>query len=153
MINGPGSVFPIPFFIDQQQVRMDYMALTRVSMRKANLGDFYDFVSTSVEAQTLLIRLATQLLKIYGERLETLSLTRSYDRLTRRLNHLVDLFGVSNDDGRIMIPIPLTQEDLAGSINATRETTSRHLGQMVVEGIISYSNRCLIIDPNKLNMS
>jgi CRP/FNR family transcriptional regulator len=57
---------------------------------------------------------------------------------------MVQRFGTKTDDG-LLIDVPLRHQDIASSINSSRETTSRELGALVQKGIIAKSGTRIVL--------
>jgi CRP/FNR family transcriptional regulator len=74
--------------------------------------------------------------RIHGDRIMTLGYRTVRERLASFLLGIVDRFGVKTDQG-MLLEVPLRHQDIASSISATRETTSRTLSELERKGIIS----------------
>jgi CRP-like cAMP-binding protein len=62
------------------------------------------------------------------------------DRIERRLSDLACRIGRPTDGGTL-IPIRLTQDDLASMVGATRETTNRALQTLFARGVLDRLGR------------
>jgi CRP-like cAMP-binding protein len=62
------------------------------------------------------------------------------DRIERRLSDLACRIGRPTDGGTL-IPIRLTQDDLASMVGATRETTNRALQTLFARGVLDRQGR------------
>lgn len=71
-------------------------------------------------------------------------------RVSQRVIELADRFG-EEDDGRIDIALPLSQEELAAWAGASREAVSKALQQLRSLGIVETGRRHLtVLDPDAL---
>jgi len=61
-------------------------------------------------------------------------------------------FGKTASDGTVVIDVPLRQQDIASSINATRETTSREMTYLEKHGLLqNHQSIIKLLDLEKLN--
>jgi len=74
------------------------------------------------------------------ERLRQLSAEHVEQRLARALQHYMEKFGVKQD-GRMVIDIPLSQQDVAEFIGTTQETINRTLKCWEADGIVARARR------------
>lgn len=74
------------------------------------------------------------------DRLRQMSAERVEQRLARALQHYVEKFGVEQDD-KMMIDIPLSQQDVAEFTGTTLETINRTLKRWESEGIVKRARR------------
>jgi CRP/FNR family transcriptional regulator len=59
-------------------------------------------------------------------------------------------FGIKKSNG-VLIDVPLRQQDIASSINASRETTGRELSQLEQKGLIlNQKSGIVLVDIKKL---
>lgn len=157
-IYGPGNIFPLtaPFkFLFNQELNSRqavyyWEAVTDTELYKIdNLT-----LKESVENDPLLYR---DLLLVSGERLqsniqrlENLSLAVFYKRVAHQIVFLARHFGVKRDSNTI-ISVPLTQQDLANILSATRETVSLSFKELTSRGLILKSGKTFVIpDLDKL---
>jgi CRP-like cAMP-binding protein len=82
--------------------------------------------------------------RIHSERIINLEYRTVRERLVSFLLTMSNRFGVKTKDG-LVIEVPLKQQDIASSINASRETTSRELTGLERKGLISNSQPTIII--------
>lgn len=88
--------------------------------------------------------------RLHGERIMTLEYRTVRERLASFLLGMADRFGVKTDNGA-KIDVPLRHQDIASSISATRETTSRTLSELERKGFIaSEQSRITICDRRAL---
>lgn len=88
-----------------------------------------------------LVRTLSSRLRLANEQIQALATLDVYGRVARQILAFAQKYGKSNDKGSIVIPIRLTQSDLAGLVGASRER---------VNGAIVHfkSRRYISIDQN-----
>lgn len=84
-------------------------------------------------------------LRLYG-----LEYSKAADKLLHMLFYLSQVHGRALPDGRVLIEIPLTQQDLANFLGLTRETTGMELLKLKKRGLVSQSRRHYRIDKQRL---
>jgi CRP-like cAMP-binding protein len=151
-LRGPGDLIGEQSAIDGQVRSATMTALDPVEALAIAPADFLGYVTTVPEAARYVMRtLAERLRDADGKRVEH----AAHDvvgRLSVRIGELCDRFGVPDADGRgTRIDLPLTQEDLAGWVGASREATARALGQMRDLGWVTTARRSIVChDPEAL---
>jgi CRP-like cAMP-binding protein len=79
------------------------------------------------------------------ERVTELAYGNIEDRLSRILAHLMKQHGVKTTKGNTMLRFPLTHQELANMIGATRETTTVAVGRLRSAGVIGFRERKIIL--------
>ena len=74
--------------------------------------------------------------RLHSERILNLEYRTVRERLASFLLGLVERFGQNTPDG-ILLDVPLRHQDIASSISATRETTSRELTVLERQGLLT----------------
>lgn len=102
---------------------------------------------------------AEQLLRMIASRLHRTSAALEQalvadvrTRVTGRLRELADDHGVPDRRG-VRLGVPLTQEELARMVGASRESVNRIVGSLSAEGLVRSEGRCIVIpDPRALDV-
>lgn len=134
---GPGEFFPIIWPFRRSTRRMYYETLASSVFWVVPRENFRKFVSTNLEAMTDLLDELIDRYHLYTARIDNLLYSDARERCVHRLLSLASSFGVRGDDG-IVIEALITHEDLAHSINMTRETFGRCIGRLQQTGLIGY---------------
>lgn len=151
-LRGPGDLIGEQSAIDGQVRSATMTALDAVEALAITPADFLNYVTTVPEAARYVMRtLAERLRDADGKRVEH----AAHDvvgRLSVRIGELCERFGVPEADGAgTRIDLPLTQEDLAGWVGASRESTARALSQMRDLGWVTTARRSIVChDPEAL---
>ena len=74
---------------------------------------------------------------MHSERILNLEYRSVRERLVSFLLTMAKRFGEKTDNAAIKINVPLKHQDIASSINSSRETTSRELGALERKGLVS----------------
>lgn len=151
-LRGPGDLVGEQSAIDGEVRSATITALDAVEALAIAPTDFLNYVTTVPDAALYVMRtLAERLRDADGKRVEH----AAHDvvgRLSVRIGELCERFGVPAPDGSgTRIDLPLTQEDLAGWVGASRESTARALSQMRDLGWVTTARRSIVChDPEAL---
>lgn len=140
------EVFPLIWGISGKQRSVIYQALVPTKVYRLSRKDYLRFLDTSPEGLSIIMDLTTEMYRIHSERIMTLGYRTVRERLVSFLFTMSKRFGKETKEG-ITITVPLRQQDIAGSINATRETTGRELSYLTRNGIITQKDHLIVI-PN-----
>jgi CRP/FNR family cyclic AMP-dependent transcriptional regulator len=150
IIRKAGEILGLTHAITETHIDVTNEALAPTVAWFVSNQSFLTFLTKHPEAVLPILETATQMYRLHSERIMTLEYRTVRERLASFLLTTAERFGVRND-GQITVELPLTQQDIASSISATRETTSRTLMQFSQKGLIHMSTaRIVLIDPVKL---
>ncbi|MCX7570135.1 Crp/Fnr family transcriptional regulator [Tumebacillus sp. DT12] len=84
-------------------------------------------------------------------RLTEMVMHNTFGRLVLLLVRLSRLHGVRQDDGRVHLSVPLTNQDLASMIGTSRETVNRTISQLKKSGVLEITqDHIMILSPEQL---
>lgn len=144
IIRKAGEIIGLTWVITGQTRNIISTALTPTSVWLISREHFIDFITHHPEASVPIIDTITNMYHLHGERILTLGYRTVRERLASFLLTMANRFGTETADG-ITINAPLKQQDIASSISATRETTSRSLALMQQQGLISIKQSIIFI--------
>jgi CRP/FNR family transcriptional regulator len=136
LIHKVGEFMPLPWALDGANTTgLFYEAMTdvevlRVGKDKLRAAMGYDsWLSREVLSQTV------NMISIYTQRIQILEYRTARERIIAELIYIAERFGEKH--GReILINAPITHQDIADSINMSRETASRALELLFEEGLM-----------------
>lgn len=145
-IYGPGEIFPmtkLPFtpgkplaFVNS----LNFVAVCEVTVQERRLDDYNDLL---IRKPQLLLQTVVQQNFIY-DRLHNLSMESAQQKVAYRLLVLGDRFGIVHDDHTV-ISLPITIQEIADTINLSRETTGRVLNDLESRGFIMLSRKSILL--------
>jgi CRP-like cAMP-binding protein len=130
------EIFPLIWAITGQERHVIYEALSPVTVWRLDRQEYLSFIETHSEVLAPLLDMTVEMYRIHSERIINLEYRSVRERLISFLITMSNRFGKKTDDG-VVIEVPLKQQDIASSINASRETTSRELTVLERKGLIS----------------
>ncbi len=146
-----GDIFPFVWIYRDTLRNVYYEAIEDTTVWLVPKETFKAFVASNIDIALLLLDKVTGLIRVYAGRVDTLQYSNSYERTATLLLSLAYRFGKSVEIG-CLIDVSLTHQDIASSINLSRETVSRATERLQRKGIISYdrNRRIIITDLDKL---
>ena len=146
----PYSFFPIMLILANQSNNYFFEAQTDITAFRAPAEKVIEFLKSEPEVLFDLTKRFSAAITGLSKRIEELSFDQASNRIASLLLYLAQRFGEQND-GEIIINLPLTHQDLASWTSLTRETASRQLKNLSSLGIISYNRQSItILDKNRL---
>jgi CRP/FNR family transcriptional regulator/CRP/FNR family cyclic AMP-dependent transcriptional regulator len=144
-ILGQGDCFGELALLDGGPRSATVIAMEPVETLVLGRKDFLDFVKTRMEmAEKLVVNLA-RIIRRTNEDIADLAFLDLPGRLAKKLLDLADAHGVPDGGKGIEISVPLTQEELAGMIGATRPSVNKVLGWYEDQGAIQRRGRKIAI--------
>jgi CRP/FNR family cyclic AMP-dependent transcriptional regulator len=153
-LRGPGEVVGEMSLLDRQARSATVTALEPCSVLWVDRATFGAWLQTLPPLNANLLRLLTRRLRLAGIQILTLSTLDLYGRVARQLLNLAAQCGepLQGDGAAVLIPLRLTQSDLAAMVGATRARVNTVLMHYKRRGIIAVdrSLRITLCDPAAL---
>lgn len=130
------EVFPLIWALTGQERDIIYQAISPSVLWRIDRDKYLDFMHTHPGAMLPILDMVTEMYRIHSERLLNLEYRTVRERLVSFLITMSGRFGKETEAG-LVIDVPLRQQDIASSINASRETASRALSSLEKRGLIS----------------
>ena len=137
IIRKVAEVFPLIWAITGQERQVIYEALSPVTVWRIDRQAFLQQMHTDPYVLHSLLDMTVEMYRIHSERIINLEYRSVRERLISFLLTMAGRFGSKKSDGSIVIHFPLRQQDIASSINASRETTSRELTALEKKGYVT----------------
>ncbi len=132
------EIFPLIWAVTGQGRSIIYQTVAPTVVYRIRRNTFTDFLAKNTEALYPFIDLVIKQYKFHSERILNLEYRTVRERLASFLLTMGTRFGREEGD-IVIIDVPLRQQDIASSINASRETTSREVGVLERKGLIDSS--------------
>lgn len=135
IIRKQDEIFPLIWVMTGKEHHIIYQALVPSITYRLERKVFVQFIKASQDAIIPLLDMTMEMYRLHGERILTLEYRTVRERIISFLLTMSERFGKATGDG-IMIEVPLRHQDIASSVNATRETTSRELSALERKGLL-----------------
>jgi CRP-like cAMP-binding protein len=130
------EIFPLIRALTGQEREIIYQAISPTILWRIDREKYVDFLHRHPANVLPILDMVTEMYRIHSERLLNLEYRTVRERLVSFLLTMSQRFGKDTPDG-LIIDAPLRQQDIASSINASRETASRELSVLERKGLIS----------------
>jgi CRP/FNR family transcriptional regulator, cyclic AMP receptor protein len=144
IIRKSGELLGLTWAITGEDRNIIYTALAPTTVRLVTRDAFIQFIRTNPASAVPILDMITDMYRLHSERIMTLEYRTVRERLTSFLVTTAERFGRTTPRG-IQITVPLKHQDIASSISATRETTSRALAEMERKGMIKSEQSCITL--------
>lgn len=141
IIRKTDEILGLTWAVTGQNRNIIYATLAPSELLQITRDQFTSFLRTNPGAALPLVDMIVDMYRLHSERIMTLEYRSVRERLISFLLSTARRFGTDeeteNDDTAVVINVPLKHQDIASSISATRETTSRELAYLERQHLIS----------------
>jgi CRP-like cAMP-binding protein len=135
IIRKTGEFLGLTWAVTGQDRHIIYSALAPTTVWMVPRDTFVKFIQTHPESSLPVIDMITDMYRLHSERIMTLEYRTVRERLISFLLTTYMRFGKKVPEGW-WVGVPLKHQDIASSISATRETTSRALAELERKGLL-----------------
>ncbi len=151
IIRREGEVFPLIWAITGQERQVIYEALGPTAVWEITRANFLEHIKEHTESLAPLLDMTLEMYRIHSERILNLEYRSVRERLISFLLTMSHRFGKKTAEG-LVITVPLRHQDIASSINASRETTTRELAALERKELLIVQQSLITLkDLNKLH--
>lgn len=144
IIRKENEVFPLIWAVTGQERNIIYQAIATTTVWRISQECYIKYIQEDKEALAPLLDMVVEMYRIHSERIINLEYRTVRERLISFIVTMSQRFGRETDEG-ILIDVPIRQQDIASSINSSRETTSRELSGLEKKGLIKTDPHYLLI--------
>lgn len=144
IIRKADEIFPLIWAITGQERSVIYQALAPTTTWQLSRKDFLDFISKEPEAMAPIVDMTIEMYRLHSERILNLEYRSVRERIISFLLTMSQRFGKQTGDG-LLIEVPLRHQDIASSVNATRETASRELAALERKGLLKNKQSLIML--------
>jgi len=129
------ELFPLIWAMTGQERGVVYEALAPTILWRIDRERFTEYMKAHSEALAPLLDMTIEMYRLHSERIMNLEFRSVRERIISFLLTMSRRFGEPSEHGT-RLSIPLRHQDIASSINASRETASRELAGLERKGLI-----------------
>ncbi|HUD10727.1 MAG TPA: Crp/Fnr family transcriptional regulator [Candidatus Saccharimonadales bacterium] len=154
IIHQAGELIPLPWALDGAHTTgLFYEAMTDVIVLKSSKDKLRSAMGNNTWLSQEILRQAVNIITIYTQRIQTLEFRSARGRIIAELLYLAERFGKSRGK-EVLIDAPITHQDVADSINMSRETASREFELLFKEKLLGQEDHLFtILDLRKMQMA
>ncbi len=138
-ILGKEDLFPLAWLVGQRRLSIFIQAISDCTIVKVQQDQFVGCMKRSAELTYEVLQKVAEFFMLDMSSINNLSLKYGRERLAYKLVLLASIIGEKKGDS-IMLP-HISQFDLAGMVNISREGISREMSRFDRMGILSYSSK------------
>jgi CRP-like cAMP-binding protein len=140
LIHEVGEFIPLPWALDGAHTTgLFYEAMTDVTVLRVSKDRLRAAMGHDAWLAQEVFKQAINIITIYTQRIQTLEFRSARGRIIAELLSLAERFGRPQGT-EVLIDAPITHQDIADSINMTRETASRALELLFEEGLMGQTD-------------
>ena len=143
-VRGPGAILGELAAIDGQPRSASVTSLETTEILTVGFREFTAFLHTHPRTMWLLMRILTDRLRDADRKRIEFGIYDTLSRVARRLIELADRFGEPTESG-IRITLPLTQDELANWVGASREAVTKALRTLRTDGYVRTHRRTFTV--------
>lgn len=154
LIHEAGEFIPLPWALDGAHTTgLYYEAMTDVTLLRAPKDKLRTALGNNAWLSQEILKQAVYIIGVYTQRIQTLEYRTARERVIAELIYIANRFGEKHGK-EVIINAPITHQDIADSINMTRETASRTLELLFKEGLLGQKNHLFrVLDLPKLQLA
>jgi CRP/FNR family transcriptional regulator len=130
------EIFPLIWAISGLEGHVIYEALAPTTVWQIDRERFLEYMNSHPDALAPLLDMTIEMYRLHSERILNLEYRTVRERIVSFLLTMSWRFGEQTDTG-VRINAPLRHQDIASSINSSRETASRELSALERKGLIA----------------
>lgn len=135
IIRKQDEIFPLIWAFTGHEHDIIYQALAPTTVYKISRKSFLEMIKSRSDTLLALMDMTLEMYRLHGDRILNLEYRTVRERIISFLLTMSQRFGKQTAEG-VLIEVPLRHQDIASSVNATRETTSRELSALERKGLL-----------------
>jgi CRP/FNR family transcriptional regulator len=144
------ELFPLIWAITGQERHIVYEALAPTTTWCIERPVFVKYMQAHPEALAPLLDMTIEMYRLHSERILNLEYRSVRERVISFLLTMSQRFGETHGKA-LTIYVPLRHQDIASSINSSRETVSREMAALERKGLLATKQSIITLhDPNEL---
>jgi CRP/FNR family transcriptional regulator len=145
------EIFPLIWAITGQEHSVIYQVMAPTTVWRISQEKYLEFLHGHPGALAPILDMTIEMYRLHSERIMGLEYRTVRERLISFLIGSAQRFGEKTKEGTL-INVPLRQQDIASSINATRETTGREMSALEQKGLLKVQKSLILLtDMKKLH--
>lgn len=143
IIRKTGDIIGLTWAVTGENRNIIYATLAPTELLHISRDEFHSFLKNNPTVALPLIDKVVEMYRLHSERILNLEYRSVRERIVSFLLSMARRFGQQSEHG-IILDVPLRHQDIASSISATRETTSRELSVLERQGLLVRDKQSVI---------
>jgi len=151
IIRHEDEIFPLIWAMTGQERHVIYRSLAQTTTWRISRSQLTEAINKDPTIMAPLLEMAIEMYRLHSERILNLEYRTVRERIISFLLTMSRRFASEQTKDGLKIGVPLRHQDIASSINASRETTSRELSALERKGLITSRQSYIFLkDPESL---
>jgi CRP/FNR family transcriptional regulator len=139
------EIFPLIWAITGQERHVIYQSLAPTTTWRINRNVLLQSINKDPAGMAILLDMTIEMYRLHSERILNLEYRTVRERIISFLITMSQRYAVKQTSDGLMIEVPLRHQDIASSVNASRETTSRELSYLERKGLITSKQSFIVL--------
>jgi CRP/FNR family transcriptional regulator, cyclic AMP receptor protein len=145
------EIFPLIWAVTGEERAVIYQAIAPTEAWRISRKLFIEYLHNPENTLLPILDMTIEMYRLHSERIINLEYRTVRERMISFFLTMSHRFGKTQEDGEVLVDLPLRQQDVASSINASRETTSREISYLEKKGLLKAYPRYIVLkDVEKL---
>ncbi len=150
IVRKSNEVFPLIWAITGEERSVVYQAISPTEAWRISREYFIEYLNNPDTSLLPMLDMTIEMYRLHSERIINLEYRTVRERMISFFLTMSQRFGRPHNEG-VLVDLPLRQQDVASSINASRETTSREISLLEKKGLLkAYPQYIILKDIEKL---
>jgi CRP/FNR family transcriptional regulator len=145
IIRKTNEIFPLIWALTGQERHVIYQSLAPTTTWRVSRNKLQDFVTSQPDSMAPLLDMTIEMYRLHSERILNLEYRTVRERIISFLLTMSLRFSAKTTEDGLLIEVPLRHQDIASSVNASRETTSRELSSLERKGLLTSKQSFIIL--------
>jgi CRP/FNR family cyclic AMP-dependent transcriptional regulator len=145
IIRKQDEIFPLIWAITGDDHYIIYKALAPTITYQLSRKSFLNYINGNADGLAPILDMTMEMYRLHSERILTLEYRTVRERIVAFFLSMERRFGRRTQDGSSLIEVPLRHQDIASSVNATRETTSREIAILERKDLIENKQSSILL--------
>ena len=145
IIRHENEIFPLIWAMTGQDRHVIYRSLAQTTTWRISRDQLTEAINSDPTIMGPLLEMTIEMYRLHSERILNLEYRTVRERIISFLLTMSQRFSSKQTRDGLKIEVPLRHQDIASSINASRETTSRELSALERKGLITSRQSYIIL--------
>lgn len=138
------EIFPLIWAVTGEERSVIYQAIAPTETWRISRKLFVEYLNNPDNSLLPIVDMTIEMYRLHSERIINLEYRTVRERMISFFLTMSQRFGKPHEGG-ILVDLPLRQQDVASSINASRETTSREISFLEKKGLLKAYPRYIVL--------
>jgi CRP/FNR family transcriptional regulator len=145
IIKHEAEIFPLIWALTGREHEVIYQTLEPTVTWRISRSKLLKNIEQEPDLMAPILDMTVEMYRVHSQRILNLEYRTVRERIISFLLMMSDRYKTRVTDEGLLIEVPLRHQDIASSINASRETTSREISSLVRKGLLAKDHSFIVI--------